>query len=167
MTEYKTINGLHFLAEIQAPVDYLPIDNFAFPRRLMRVMDSPHLTAGDVFQTPNGRIYLCCFHSDSEHQHFGYRTFRIVEMTEQTPWYRLEEVIDTATGVARGNDLILQDNIWIAFESKTSQTDKLRIPRERARFITPQEVKKGDVFRDEYTVEDVDAALGVYVGVVI
>lgn len=165
MRKFRTVAGKPFFGEIYAPIDYMPLDNFASPRRMMRTKQNTMVVPGDVFQTASGRHYMVSLHTDSDHTDFKYRTWRLFEVDRQVAWERYLTTVDPVTGLEKGAIKGLIDNPWAAFEHKNPEEDNLRVPKEQWRVALPVEVKKGD-FLDGKKVEEVWTQLGIWFAMV-
>lgn len=150
------------MGQIFAPNDYMPLDNFSSPRRMMRTRRNSLATAGMVFRTnTDSRLYMLANHTSHETPRVHLKTFRLFELDRQLLWQRYGSVEDLVTGLTKSNELASLGTIYAALELPKTEADQIKIPRPKFRLVTPSEVKLDDLV-DGKKVTQVYSELGVW-----
>jgi hypothetical protein len=125
------------------------------PRRILKVPIDLALRGGMVIQSPRGMKYMVAFYSPSEtSQGEPFRAFKLYQATVIASLQRRTTVIDVRTGLTREGPMGDPVDIYASFEPLQEAFDReLRIPNEKSRLITNENIQEGDIINGETVIE--------------
>ena len=170
MSRHKTVSGSHFYGQFTDIPVTTRVSNFNSPRRLFRVKPNSILAIGDNFYDLNGQVFLVAEHGDQflKDKHL-YTHYKLFEMH-----HTARIGVKGATSIHPVSKLKIEadptwvDDVYIAFELRSTGSDTLGVPINRQQFITGYPVSEGDMVQvignpKQGTVKRVDKQLGVYI----
>lgn len=160
MKSFRKATGGSFKGQVFAPVDYMPLDNFSTPRRMLRTGADADVDAGTVFLIGTRR-YMLAYHSDHETPRLSMKTWRLFEVDQDLSWQRYTAIEDLVTGLPRDTELTDLGTIYAALELPKTESDQLNVPRPKYRLVTNSVIQLGDLV-DGKKVTQVWTQLGVW-----
>lgn len=162
LKEMTTLEGTTIRGTIMPASDReAPAGVMSAPRVVLRTRRESEVTAGTIFRSPGGPLYLVgsYFAADND-----YCSWRIFLLEKQYEWTRKKAKKDDLTGLERTNGAEPMGMIWAAVEHERRLfTDPgLKLKTERVLVVTNSPVKAGDLL-DGQLITRVTEDLGLYV----
>lgn len=136
------------------------------PRRILKTASNLALSGGMVIQSPHGVKYMVANHSVSETSAGEpFKAFKLYQATSVAALQKRTMVTDVRTGLQKEGPIGDPVAIYASFEPLQEAFDReLRIPNEKRRVITNEQIAAGDLV-DGDTVIEVHQFQGLWGGV--